>query len=154
MRKIVYIGTKEQKGDNVAGTGLVWTRGQIIEVQDDAKAAKLLEHSNVWADAATEYKMAPDISLVKPTQEPEPKVNLIPSGDVSPFWEPVVIPVPADVFKRIQDKELLAVFMTSEDADAFEVWKKAQVETAPKKTGPKPQDKETKAGLETGKKAA
>lgn len=153
MRKIVYIGTKEQKGDNVAGTGLIWTRGQVQEVQDDKKAEKLLEHPHVWADAETKYEMVPEMALV-PKEAPEPKVSLIPSGEASPYWEPVVIPVPADIFKRLQAKELLAVFMTSEDADGFEAWKKAQTDTAPKKGALKPQDKETKAGLDAGKKAA
>lgn len=150
MKRIVYIGSKEQKGDNVAGTGLVWTRGEIKEVLDDKKAELLLKHTRVWADADTKYEMQPEISLV---EKPEPKVSIIPTEDVSPFWEPVVIPVPPEVFAKLQTKDLVAVFMSNADADAFAVWKAAQTDTAPKNTGPKKQDKETKPGLE-GKKAA
>ncbi len=32
VRKIKYIGAKESKADNVAGTGLVWRRGEVLPV--------------------------------------------------------------------------------------------------------------------------
>ena len=154
LTKIVYVGLKEQKGDNVAGTGLVWKRGEIHEVEDEAKAAKLLAHPLIWQDADSKYELLPEPALVKP----EPRVSIIPTGEVSPFWEPIVIPVPADVFARLQKKELVSIFMTSEDADVFAEWKiehtKKVENPGPKKTGPTPQAKETKAGLEHNPKKA
>ena len=145
--RIVYIGNKEQKGDNVAHTGLIWTPGQIHTVEDEKKAEKLLEHSHVWADADRPYEMIKPLALAST----EPKVTFIADGE--PLLDPVTIVLPLDVFKKLQSNELAPVFMTSESAESFEVWKKLQTDTAPKNTGPKKQDKETKAGLE-GKKAA
>jgi hypothetical protein len=150
MRKIVYIGTKEQKGDNVAQTGLVWTRGQIHEVLDDKKADKLLEHPHVWADAESKYEMVPEMALV-PKEAPAPKVSLIVEGQ--PLLD-YTLSVDADVVTQLNAGTLIAVFMSPVDADDFDAWKKLEAFTAPKKTGPRPQDKETKAGLDHGKKAA
>ncbi len=138
MKKIVYVGLKDQKGDNVAGTGLVWTRGQIHEVEDDAKAIKLLAHKLIWQDADGKYELVPGPKVVPP----EPRVNIIQSGDVSPYWEPVVIPIAAEDFTRLQKKELVAVFMTNEDADAYADWKLERDtrpdDTTPRNTGPTP----------------
>lgn len=47
MAKATYIGTKERKEDNVAGTGLSWTPGQTHEVSALA-ASKLSAHPSVW----------------------------------------------------------------------------------------------------------
>lgn len=133
--RIVYVGLKDMKADNVAGTGLVWTRGQIHEVEDEAKANKLLFHPLIWQDADKEYHLTPEPKAVPA----EPRVSIIPTGNVSPYWEPVVIPIAGDVFERLQKKELVAVFMTSEDADAYANWKLTQPDdTTPKNTGPTP----------------
>ena len=162
--KIAYIGIKEIKGDNIAGTGLVWTRGQVHEVLDEKKCALLTKHPLIWADVTGKSAEEIEAMLVKAPAavEPEPRVNIIPSGDgTSPYWEPVVIPVPPEVFKGVQEKTLVTLFMTEADADAFAIWKKGQEDTSPKQTGPKARPKETKAGLDTkagleagGKKAA
>lgn len=139
MFKIVYVGLKEQKGDNVAGTGLVWTRGQIHEVEDEDKAAKLLAHPLIWADASQNYELVPQPKAVKP----EPRVSFVPSDATGPYWDPIVIPIPAEVFARLQKKELVSTFMTPADADAFAAWKldqakadDATADVAPKNTGP------------------
>ena len=136
MTRIVYIGKKEFKADSVAKTGLTWTRGEIHEVEDEAKAAKLLEHSQVWADADTDYKLAEIPAAEKP--EPKPTVLIVPQGgeNVSPYWEPVTIVVPAEVFKSLQDKEFVAVFMKPEDADGFQAYK----ENMKKQSGPEDLD--------------
>ena len=47
MERIQYVGSKERKADSVAGTGLVWERGQVHDV-DDVAAGKLLKHPDVW----------------------------------------------------------------------------------------------------------
>jgi hypothetical protein len=141
--KIVYVGLKEQKADNVAGTGLIWKRGEIHEVDDEAKAAKLLAHPLIWQDASKKYELLPEPAVVKP----EPRVSIIPNGEVSPYWEPIVIPVPSEVFTRLQKKELVSVFMTPEDADAYAEWKLHTPQpdnTVPKQTGPAV-DKRSKA---------
>lgn len=158
MKKIVYIGHKEIKADNVAQTGVVWTRGQVQEIVDDKKAEVLLKHPLIWKDAdgkkpeEIQELLLPELAAVAP----EPRVSIIPQGDTSPYWEPVVVPVPADVFTKLQTKDLVAVFMTSEDADAFAEWKleRDTRPSAPQKTGPKPQAKETKPGLDAAPKKA
>lgn len=162
--RICYIGIKELKGDNVAATGLVWTRGQVHEVIDEKKCALLLAHALVWRDATGKSDEEIKAMLIQPLAEvaPEPRVNIIPTGEgLSPYWEPVVIAVSAEVFKGVQDKTLTTVFMTEADADAFSLWKQAESDTAPKQTGPKAKSKETKTGLDSkagleaaGKKAA
>lgn len=50
MKLIQYVGSRESKSDNVSGTGLVWTRGQIHPVNDD-QAKKLLNYPSVWREA-------------------------------------------------------------------------------------------------------
>ena len=133
--RIVYVGLKEMKADNVAGTGLVWTRGEIHEIEDEAKAAKLLAHPLIWQDADTKYELVPEPAVVKP----EPRVNFVPSDSDTPYWEPIVITIPSEVFNRLQKKELVSTFMTPADADAYASWKLAQqsgVDTSPRETGP------------------
>jgi hypothetical protein len=50
---VKYIGKKAVKRDNVAGTGLEWTPGQI-HVLPTVQAIKLLRHPDIWADADEE----------------------------------------------------------------------------------------------------
>lgn len=127
MRKIVYIGLKPLKVDNIAKTGLSWTPGQIQEVEDLEKAEKLLEYGNVWADAEKPYDMQKvTLQLVEEKQE-DFTVHIAPQGGepASSLWEPIEIKVTGDVFKKLQDNEMTAVIMTNEDADAFSIWKKS-----------------------------
>lgn len=151
--KIAYIGIKEIKGDNIAQTGLVWTRGQVQEVADEKKALKLLEHPLIWANV--EGKSVEEIAALM-VQElkavpPEPRVSFIPDAPASPYWEPFVTVVPEEVLKKLQTKELVPVFMSDADADAFSDWKleRDTRPSAPAKTGPKAQAKETKVGTDT-----
>ncbi|MDS1141718.1 hypothetical protein RE432_14850 [Pusillimonas sp. SM2304] len=44
---VEYVGKKAEKTDNVAGTGLVWTPGQIHYVPP-LMAQKLAKHPDVW----------------------------------------------------------------------------------------------------------
>jgi hypothetical protein len=128
MKHIVYIGHKPLKADSVAKTGLTWQRGEVHEVDDDEKATKLLEHPHVWADADSDYKL---LEIPKEEiSEPEPKVLIVPQGgtEISPYWDPITIVVPAEVFKSLQDKETIAVFMKPADADAYESYKKEHEE--------------------------
>ena len=147
--KVVYIGRKDVKADNVAGTGLIWTRGQIHEVEDEAKAAKLLEHALTWKDAGKKYELAKELAPV----DPVPRINVVPENmDPNLYWEPFVIPVSATVFNALRENKVEAVFMTPEAIREYDAWKIS--DTAPKQTGPRPQDKETKAGLDSAKKKA
>lgn len=151
--EVAYIGTKEIKADNVAQTGFIWKRGEVHEVADEKKALKLIEHSLVWANVTgkTPEEIAkillPELTLVPP----EPRASFIPQDPASPYWEPFVTVVPEDVLKRLQAKELVPVFMSEADADAFGEWKleRDTRPSAPQKTGPKAQAKETKAGVDT-----
>ena len=47
--RIEYVGIKPSRADTVAGTGLVWTPGQVHEV-GDAKAKRLLAHPDIWRE--------------------------------------------------------------------------------------------------------
>jgi hypothetical protein len=49
MPDIKYVGLKPLKSDNVAGTGLTWTPGQVHKVASLDACQKLLKHSDVWA---------------------------------------------------------------------------------------------------------
>lgn len=48
MIQVRYIGTKEQKGDNVAGTGAVWNGPGDVQSVPDGAWAKLSAHPSVW----------------------------------------------------------------------------------------------------------
>ena len=145
--RIVYLGNKATKFDNVAQTGLTWTRGAVHEVSDEKKAAKLIEHKQVWADADKEHALAPEIKAV---ESPSPRVNVVPQGgeETMIYWDPITIPVTGEVFKKLQEKDLETVFMTPADAEAFEVWKTeraAKVAQAEKMRAAKAAKQEAKA---------
>ncbi len=155
MKQIVYVGLKEIKGDNVAQTGFTWTRGQVRDV-DDEKANKLLKHPMIWADATGKTPeqinamLQPELRVVEPT----PVVSLVTAeAPTDPF--PVV--VPAEILAGVRKGELMTVFLSEGDIDAFREFKEARAkalsEPGPKKTGPKPQAKETKLGLDAAGKA-
>lgn len=148
--KIVYIGHKDQKGDNLAGTGLVWTRGEVHEVADEKKAAKLIEHKLVWANADGKSPEEITAMLLPELQSimSNPTVRFTSKEPEFTHWEPYVLPVPGHILKGLQDKSLEAVFMSPEDADKYAEWLKLERDTAPTKTGPKPQAKETRPGLQ------
>lgn len=60
MAKIEYVGKKDQKTDNVAGTETVWNgAGDVHEVSDPIAVEKLLAHPDVWRLAAGEPKREP-----------------------------------------------------------------------------------------------
>lgn len=60
MAKIEYVGLKDQKTDNVAGTETVWNGTGDVQEVDDAVAAKLIAHPNIWRLAKGERaKIAP-----------------------------------------------------------------------------------------------
>lgn len=151
--QIAYIGIKEIKGDNIAQTGLVWTRGQVHEVADEKKSLKLLEHSLIWAkvDGKSAEEIAGLMVQELKAVPPEPRASFIPDAPASPYWEPFVTVVPEEVLKKLQAKELVPVFMSEADADAFGEWKldRDTRPSAPQKTGPRAQAKETKAGTDT-----
>ena len=112
--KVVYIGLKPQKGDNVAGTKLVWAPGQVHEIEDEKIAAKLVEHADIWADAAKPYKL---LEQGDPSRAPLPSVTITVPGAKFTVEEP------PEVLSRIAQGELVAVFMTKEDRALFDEWK-------------------------------
>jgi len=91
---------------------------------DEKKAALLLSHPDVWVDADKPYELRP-LAREVASEAHEPRVDIIPQGGgkASPFWEPITIPVPSEVFDRVRDKELEVVFMTAADAEGFKTWK-------------------------------
>lgn len=47
MISVKYIGNKDEKFDNVAGTNLVWGKGEVIDVEDQV-ARKLVRYTDTW----------------------------------------------------------------------------------------------------------
>lgn len=118
MKRIVYLGTKPIKGDNVAATGLIWKRGEVLEVEDDKKAQKLLEHPDIWGDADQPYELAKD---------PEPASLVVPTEAV--FVAPVGafhMEVSDEMLKALQSGDLQVQFMTTDELTAYHVWKREQ----------------------------
>lgn len=124
-KTIVYVGNRDIKEDNIAQTGLIWARGEKHTVEDEKKAAMLLAHPEVWADADKPYELRP--CAVEPIGQaaPVPRVQLMPQGgaEASPFWEPITFSIPAETFDQVRDKALEVVFMSPDDAELFKAWK-------------------------------
>lgn len=72
---IRYVGSKQRKTDNVAGTGLVWNGNGDVQDVPDAAAAKLLQYPDVWAHAGDGQPGIP------PPYEPPKFVLLKSSGE-------------------------------------------------------------------------
>ena len=72
---IQYVGAKAQRDDSIAGTGLVWRRGEVLPVPQ-AAAVKLLAHPDVWAraDGAEVEIDDPAVEAKKP-QDPLDDIN-------------------------------------------------------------------------------
>lgn len=54
MKNVRYIGKKDQKADNVAGTGIVWNGPSDVQQVPDSAFAKLMQHPGVWEDAGAD----------------------------------------------------------------------------------------------------
>lgn len=120
MKRVVYVGMKPQKGDNVAKTGLTWKRGEVLEIEDE-KAAKLFEHPDIWRDADEKY----DLRTPEDIKPPTPVVKIeVPGAKFD-------VPQSAEVVSAIARGEMRAVFMTPDEEKSFEEWKKLD-ETQPK----------------------
>lgn len=75
MPTIAYVGLKERKEDNVAGTGLVWSGHGDTHTVSKRDAALLLKHPDVWAEVGDEDikdNGAAGLSGAKPTQDAAP----------------------------------------------------------------------------------
>ena len=131
MRKVAYIGLKPTKSDNVAGTGLTWQRGQVHDIVDDAKAAKLLEHKNVWVDGSDETKI---VLLQAPEPVALPAQVVFTTGRTD--QAPIIETVDDQVYAMLQTKALVPVFMSVEDYDQFRAWKLGNTSHAPMERGP------------------
>ncbi|MGZ9893035.1 hypothetical protein ACXXNA_05700 [Bordetella bronchiseptica] len=85
---IMYIGAKEQKKDTVAGTGLVWERGQI-HIVPPLIAAKLTPYKDVWREAWEEAENNPDnVGLVVTTPAPPGGEETGEQSQIPPFNMP------------------------------------------------------------------
>ncbi len=60
---VKYIGLKAQKVDNVAGTGLIWTQGQIHALPASL-VPKFQPYKDVWEIVPIEDKDLPNVGLV------------------------------------------------------------------------------------------
>ena len=100
MARIRYIGKKDQKPDNVTGTGVVWLgKGDVQTVPDEA-VSKLVRHADVWeladehpADAAPQGGLADAASGSKGEGEGE--------GDAPPLE-----PLTAEGLAQLDDAQL------------------------------------------------
>lgn len=75
MPTIAYVGLKERKEDNVAGTGLVWAGHGDTHTVSKRDAALLLKHPDVWAEVDEEGEKdngATGLSGAKQNQDVNP----------------------------------------------------------------------------------
>lgn len=77
MTGIKYIGDREQHTDNLYGTGLIWTSGQVHNVEDGI-AARMLAHADVYKEAKAVKGEVPAVAIqvVEPEKLPVPLPNL------------------------------------------------------------------------------
>lgn len=68
---VQYVGKKPQKRDTVAGSGLVWQRGEVIEVETQI-ANRLLRYPDVWKEYL-EGGLADAGDAEPATKKPAPK---------------------------------------------------------------------------------
>lgn len=68
--KVRYVGKKESKEDNVAGTGVVWRHPGDVQEVPDVAWAKLAKHPDVWAPAET--SRAPSLAQATKVKAPAP----------------------------------------------------------------------------------
>ena len=54
MKNVRYIGKKDHKEDNVAGTGIVWNGQGDVQAVSDSAFAKLILHPDVWENAGAD----------------------------------------------------------------------------------------------------
>lgn len=79
---IEYIGRKDRKEDNIAGTSTVWLgHGDVQEVADEGAARRLLAYDTVWRRAGVDAGLG---SVAKPATE-SPVGESIPADEVPRF---------------------------------------------------------------------
>ncbi|RTL00418.1 MAG: hypothetical protein EKK59_04515 [Neisseriaceae bacterium] len=79
MPIVRYIGQKDRKEDNVAGTGAVWFGfGDEVEITDRGRANRLAKFSDVWeiVDGGSPASEAPQIEPQAEVVKPQPLANL------------------------------------------------------------------------------
>lgn len=105
--KIKYVGLKQKCTAFLAETGITWTQGSAYDV-DDAMAARMLKHPDVFASAEGEMPKPPaaqapaEAPAAAPATAPAaPALTLAPGATVAPL--PVV-----DQFEAMSDAEVRA----------------------------------------------
>lgn len=101
--KIKYVGLKQKCTAFLAETGITWTQGSAYDV-DDAMAARMLKHPDIFASAEDEMPAppAPQVPADAPAAAPAaPVLTLAPGATVAPL--PVV-----DQFDAMSDAEVRA----------------------------------------------
>lgn len=64
-----YVGKKDFETDHLYGTNITWRRGEVHDVPAN-KAALLLQHTDVWADArATSKQKKEPVPPAEPTKK-------------------------------------------------------------------------------------
>lgn len=72
---VKYVGRKAEKQDNVAGTGLIWARGQVHYVPP-LIAQKLVKHRDVWGVADEDDLDPAAVGLVVTSETLDPAATL------------------------------------------------------------------------------
>lgn len=83
--KVRYVGKKERKEDNVAGTGVVWRHPGDVQEVPDVAWAKLAKHPDVWAPAET--SRAPSLAQAAKVQAPAPAPAPVASAERVKTWK-------------------------------------------------------------------
>lgn len=83
--KVRYIGKKERKEDNVAGTGVVWRHPGDVQDVPDVAWAKLSKHPDVWAPAET--SRAPSLAQAAKVKAPAPAPAPVANAERVKTWK-------------------------------------------------------------------
>lgn len=119
MTKILYVGNKPMKADNVAGTGIVWNGpGDVQEVGSESAVKRLLLYPDVWKVAVEKPQAAqftpppaPVVSLQQAqapasTEPPSPSLETPPATeDEQPQAGSTEPPPPSDRFQRADPEQ-------------------------------------------------
>lgn len=98
MAKIMYVGKKPSKKDNVAGTEAFWARhGDVQEIADPEAVEKMLKHTDCWRLVSDEAGTMPADTVIPEAKTPKPAKA---KSKVKPIEEDADLPPVVD-FQRL-----------------------------------------------------
>lgn len=87
--RVEYIGSKPEKVDNVAGTGIRWAGPGDVQTVPLAAWAKLTVHPTVWREAIAESAAPRGLASAAPKAPPAPAPSPAPAPAPAPAKPPV-----------------------------------------------------------------